>query len=1139
MKLTTLYCQFPGRKTYDQILRIMKFTAIFLLAACLQVHAHSYAQKITINEKKVSLQKVFKEINHQTGYQFFYKDALLNQAGKLNIEVKDASIEEVLRLCFQNLPISFSIVDKTIIIKPKEKIIEKPTIAVTIPVPDETPLAINVAGTVTDEKGNLLSGVSVMVKGTKQGTTTDANGRFLLNLPDGKQILVFSFIGFKQMEIPVNNQTDLKIVLSEVTNEMDQVVVVGYGTQIRKNLSSSISVVDMKKLNTTSANSFEAALQGQAAGVQVIQSSALGGSSVNIRIRGTSSVVGSSEPLYVIDGIPVESGEISQPNPGAQVKNYNLQMSSSTNVLASINPSDIQSIEVLKDASAAAIYGSRGANGVVLITTKKGKAGKTKISASAVFGMSEATHRPTLLNADQYIELSQEAWVNSGNNIDDYWTKSGVLKDGLTKEQAQQTNTDWIDQTLQTGVLQDYNISMSGGSNNTSFYLSGFLKDESTILKGNTYRRFGSRLNLEHKLNKIFTIGTKMSLSHVDDSPVPTAWAGGTGGVTDMLPIWPIYKDDGSFFNIIYTHPVAANAYHKINLTSNQVFGNWYMNAKIMNGLNFRSDYGVNLLTNDDFKYVDGRFLGTRRANSASIIGNRFSWNWNNSLNYIKRFNNHNLDFLVATEAQKFTQKVNTTIGDGFINTTLQYPQDAITKTLTYTQTGYSFLSYIGRINYDYKGKYLFSTSMRADASSRFGVNNRWGYFPSASVGYLISDEEYFKPLTNTFNFLKLRVSYGFVGNAGIGNNTYSTNYSTILYNGATGLNLDNLGDDKLGWEKTAQLDIGITFEALKGRISGEIDYYSKLTSNLLLRFPVSQLTGVSDVTKNVGALSNKGIDVMIKSQNIKTKNFSWETSLNFNHNENKVTKLLPGIEDGLVTYDLFSASALKIGSPVGMAPMVIWTGVDPATGEDTYLEKSTQKILTYSEIIASYGNFNTFTQTNQEFRGNPWPKYTGGFTNNFNWKNWNISALFTFSVGQEFALGDQHRYEAPFGASKINPPAYTMDRWQQPGDITSVAKLTTRDINYAASTQQLHRTDYLRFKDLTMGYTFNSKNKLALNGLRCYVRFTNLLTFTKAPDDYWDPEFSGGNYNNTGAIGYDKMAPQAKFYMFGISYEF
>ncbi len=1115
-------------------MRIMKCFTILIFAASLHVGARSTAQTINFSEKQVSLSKIFKEINAQTGYRFFYKDALINKAEKIDLQVQGASISEVLNICFQNLPISYSIVDKTIVLKEKSKEIKGINSSAPSPLPGK------VTGMITDENNKPLSYVSVTVKGSAIGTTTGNDGKFTLEVPDGNKVLIISMLGYKTLEVPLNGMQEINISLSQSTSQLEQVVVVGYGTQIKKNLSSSISTIDVEKLNTISAPSFEGALQGQAAGVQVSQSSALGGSAVSIRIRGTSSVVGSSEPLYVIDGIPVESGSISNSNnPGAGVNNYALQTAANTNVLASINPSDIESIEILKDASAAAIYGSRGANGVVLVTTKKGKPGKTKIHASGAFGISEATHKPTFLNGPQYIMLAQEAWVNSGKDINDFWTKSKVLVDGLTQEEAMKTNTNWVNETLQTGLMEDYNISLSGGNEKTSLYTSAFLKNQSTIIRGNDYKNFGTRLNMEHRLNNILKVGAKMMVSHVDNQQVPTSWAGGVGNVAWMLPIWPVRKEDGSYFYLNENHPVAGVDLNTTSLKSNQFFGTWNINARIINGLNFRSEYGLNLLTNDDFYHKDSSINYTGKTTSATVLGNTTSWNWNNSLNYQKRLNNHNFDVLIATEAQKFKQKSNTVLGDTYFNSELQYPQDAANKSASYFETAYSFLSYIGRINYDFKGKYLLSMSLRADGSSRFAKNNKWGYFPSASVGYIPSEEKYFAPLKNIFNFFKIRASYGVVGNAGIGNYTYASTYKTLIYNGNTGITLTNLGDDNLGWEKTNQLDIGLNFEAFEGRITGELDYYNKLTTNLLLDYPVTQLSGVGSITKNVGQLTNKGYDIYLKSVNIKTKKFSWETSINFNHNENKVVKLQDGIIGGLTVSGFLFSSSLEVGLPVGLQEMVEWKGVDKETGEDTYLEISTGKTLGYNEIISGYGNFNNFFNANKKYMGNPWPKFTGGFNNNLTWNNWNLNILFTYAAGMDFSLGDMKRYLAPFGNIKYNAPVFLLDRWQNPGDDATVSQLTTQNINWTPTTEHLNRTDYLRLKDVTLGYSFKSKNNSFLNGFNCYARISNLLTFTKAPDYYWDPEFTGVNYSNTTALSVDRSAPQSKTYMFGLSYDF
>lgn len=1128
------------KKTLWHIMRLT-FVQITLMAAfCTMVDAHDVkAQEVlnrgvSIKAQSQSLKTILAQIEKQTEARFVYSDTRIPIEKQVFVNANGQTLEKVLKELFPPMGVRYQVSGNFIVLsKLKNETAENDA-------PEEaSPPAFTLTGTVTDEKGELLVGASVVLEGTTKGTFTNERGTYILELEDADKSgnLVFSYVGYEKQTVAIAGRTTISIVLKEA-GTLSEVVVVGYGTQIRKNLSSSISKVDVEKVNFSGVNSFEAAIQGMAAGVQVTQSSALAGSAVNIRIRGSSSVVASSEPLYVIDGIPVEAGGIGSSNPGQAINNFNLQAAANSNVLASLNPADIASIEILKDASSAAIYGSRGSNGVVLITTKKGTAGKTKINVSSTFAISEPTRKIPLLNSQQYIELAQEAWVNSGNKLVDFWPKSRVLQNGLTEAQAKETNTNWVDETLRTGYLQDHNFSMSGGTDMTTFYISANLKNQSSILRGNDYKSYGFRMNLEHTAKKNFTLGAKMAISHVNNNQVPTSWAGGVGHVNEMLPIWPIYNSDGSYFRPI-NNPVAQINLRDMNLKSNQFYGTWYARARIARGLTFRSEYGVNLLNNDDYHFREGVIIWHGRATAGTLIGNNVSWNWNNSLNFQKQFKGHNIDILLATEAQKSARTENTALGEGFFNSATIYPQDAAIKILGYSQSGYSFNSYISRINYDFNGKYLFSASLRSDGSSRFAANSRWGYFPAASVGYILSEEKYFEPLKNTLNFLKLRASYGIVGNAGIGNNTFTTNYNTATYNGNAGIFMRNLGDNKLGWEKTAQLDLGLTWEALNGRISGEFDYYNKRTTDLLLGYPVSALTGVDLITTNVGILTNKGVDIMLNSDNVRNTNFTWETKFTLNFNKNNMVEILPGRSEGVTLNSFLGSTTLQPGLPVGISQMVVWKGVDSESGQDTYLEQSTGNTLTTSQINAIYGNFNNYWVKNFIYTGNPWPKNTGGLYNGFTWKNWDMGFLFTWAVGLEYSFGDAKRYLDPFGGYKINPPTHLLDRWQKPGDITDVSPVTTANIQWGTTTEHLFRTDFLRLKDVNIGYTFRGSKNSIMNGLRLSMRFSNLLTFTKAPDFFWDPEFTGVNFNNSSALGSDKGAPQAKFYMFNVLWNF
>ncbi len=1118
-----------------KILLTMKLLLILVFITAFQVSAvsiYSQANRISISADNKSVRDIIMEIEKKTEISFFFNDNLQELDRKITVSLKNRPVYEVLDVSLSQADLTYQeIKENFVVLIPLKKDNNQASLQPTI-----------ITGQVSDDSGYPVIGATIVVESTGEGTITDADGKFAIQVPSTNATLIISFVGMSTQEISLEGRTQLSVTMESEAIGLEEVVAVGYGTQVKKNLSSSIAKVDAEKLANAPLPSFEGGLQGRAAGVQVTTSSALAGSAIRVRVRGTSSASANSEPLYVIDGIPVESGEISTSQPGQGIGEWNLQTAANTNVLASLNPADIESIEILKDAAASAIYGSRGANGVVLITTKKGKAGKTQVTATASFGLSEPTHRIQLLNAEQYLELSQEAWANAGLPMDRFWQSSGVLPDGLTREEAENTDTDWIDEVLQIGNTQDYNISVTGGNDKTIFYMSGNLKDESSILRGNEYQRFGARMNLEHQLTNRIRVGGKMMLTHINDQQVPTSWAGGVGNVTDMLPIWPVNKEDGSYFNIDENHPVAGVDLRDIHLTSNQILGNYFLKLKIIEGLNFRSEFGANLLFNDDFHYRDGRITSHGRTISSTVIGNRVSWNFKNIVNYKKRIKKHGFDILAAVEAQDFDYRSNSMFGDTYFNSSLVKPADAEVKNASYFETGYSFLSYIGRFNYDFADRYLLSFSFRADGSSRFAENNRWGYFPAGSIGYILSDESFYTPLRNVFNFMKLRASYGIVGNAEIGDHAYYSSYSTTTYNANTGLVLQNLGDDELGWESTAQLNLGITFEAFDGGISGEFDYYNKKTTDLLLPFPVSGMTGVATVTKNVGELSNIGFDILLNTVNVQTDNFRWETNFTFNQNKNEVISLSEELGEGLETGGLFGSRELHVGYAVGVTSMVEWTGVDPATGEDAYLDSDGNEIL-YSEIINQYGSFNTFYNEHKKPMGNPWPDFTGGIDNRFTYKNWYMNFLFTYAVGMDHWLGELKRTLAAFGSTKVNPHDIVLDRWQQPGDDARVSQLNVQNINWTTTSEQLSRLDYLRLKDLTLGYRFNFQDNRLVRGINCYLKFTNLLTFTKAPEYYWDPEFVGvvqsREANNFGAATDYKTAPQAKIYMLGLSVDF
>jgi len=1127
--------QFSIYLIYGVGLLIYLFQGVALAKVNNRVQNNSFEsiKKVRINLvlKNDNIRSTFKKIENITPFVFAYDEKDVGMNRYFNGSYVDQTVYSVLVDIAKKSNLNFRQVNQSINVQkntPGEEL--DPVIS---------KQERSVSGIVYDEANEGLPGANVVIKGTSSGTITDYEGNYRLNIPDENITLVFSAIGYDDKEVVVGARSVIDVTLNVNVQELEEVVVMGYGTQIKRKMTSSVSRVNVEKLNSAATNSFEGGLQGIVPGVQVTTSSALGGSAIRVRIRGTSSVSANSEPLYVIDGIPIESGEISTSQPGGGIQEWNLQQAANTNVLASLNPADIESMEVLKDAAAAAIYGSRGANGVVLITTKNGKSGETQVSVSGSFGLSEATNKIDLLNAKQYLILAKKAWYNSGFDMADFWANSGVLVDGLTQEEAERTDTDWVDQVLQVGQVADYNVSISGGSEKTTFFLSANVKDQTTILRGNKYQRFGTRLNVDHKISEKLSIGGRLMLTYINDRQVPTNWAGGVSNVSEMLPIWPVRKEDGSYFNVSDEQPVAGVDLRTINLKSNQILGNWYFKYQILDALSFRSELGSNLLFNDDFHFRDGQITSHGRSVASTVNGKRMGYNWKNIVNMTKTFGQHRLDLLGASEMQSYTSKLNSVFGDTFINSTLTRPQDAAIINAANSESAYSFLSYISRLNYDFQDRYMLSVSFRADGSSRFGPDNRWGYFPAISLGWVLSDEDFFSTLSTGVNFLKIRMSYGLVGNSEIGDYSYLSTYGTSTYNANTGLGISNVGDDELGWETTSQLNLGITFEILEGRINGEFDVYDKTTNDLLLPFPVSQMTGVSLVTRNAGTLTNKGYDLVINSVNINKSSFKWSSTVTLNYNENLVTSLGDElIEDGISASVGLGGISIFPGYPVGVNQLVEWVGVDQFTGEDTYKDLE-GNVLSYSQAIEDYGSFALFSQANRRPMGNPWPNYTGGLENRFSFKKFYGSVLFTFATGQTYEDGYMKALTQPFGGNKLNPPKHMLNSWSSPdGNTSNVSQVNTSNVFWEGTSEHLYSTDYLRLRDLTIGYKITTRGT-KVKGFDISLKMVNALTFTKAPNFFWDPEFTGvvqsRQANNIGAGGAFKQSPQAKSIILGL----
>ncbi len=1007
-------------------------------------------------------------------------------------------------------------------------------------------------GLVTDETGEALIGATVISKkNAGLGTITDFDGSYEIALPENNDTLIFSYTGYAAKEATVLNQSEINISLTPQLQTLDEVVVVGYGTQKKRFTTGAISKVSNEELENLAQSTVESSLQGKIAGVQVTTSDAMAGSPVSIRIRGTSSIVASSEPLYVVDGVPVVSGNFSHNDASV----WRLATAHESNALSQLNPSDIESIEVLKDASAAAIYGSRGANGVVLITTKRGKEGKTKFDFGVQTGFSRETNRISLLDGPTYLMLAKEAWANSNadaqvddnprndnrfstaNDFEKFWAT--ILPPGLTREVAERTSTDWIDFALRDGNFKEANFSSSGGNAKTTFYIGGTYRDEKGIYKGNDFQRYNARVNLDHKPTENIMLGARIAYTVTDNDIIPISWAGGLGTAqSQALPFWPVFNEDGTYFNAQSGNNVAAELSNtEMNQKGTSLLGNVFGQLNFWKKFTLRSEFGINNIYKKERYYRSA--IIEPNAIATAVLSESINWNVNNTLAYTHQTGEHAIDVLAGLNATKNDFFTNIIDGETFPNPALKNPENAAIQNASISTSQFAFLSFLGRVNYRYKEKYLLGASIRRDGSSRFGRGNRWGTFPAASVGWIISEENFLKG-DPTLTFLKLRASYGQTGNAEIGNFEYFGSFATSNYVDLPGIIIQEIDNDNLSWESTIQYDIGLDFGLWNGRIEGGIDFYLKETTDLLSEVDVSGLSGVERVTSNIGSLENKGFDLSLTSHNLAGR-FKWATSLNLAYNKNVITDL--GGRD-FIPGQAFGLGAVGVGFPVGARYLVEWAGIAASdrtttvTNPETGSQQEIQIRGGDNLYINKFGEVtNIFDPSDQKFLGNPTPVWSGGLTNSFSYKNLDISILFTFAAGHDLANDEQYFQYTGFGYG------WTMwddalNRWQKQGDQTHIQRLTWAPARNISS-RFVYNADFVRLKDVTVGYQLPRSllTKLRISSARLFMKGTNLATFTDYPG--WDPEY---NRDGAGNVNQGKSwlpSPQAKSISFGLNMSF
>ncbi len=990
-----------------------------------------------------------------------------------------------------------------------------------------------VIGKVTDGRdGSPVVGASILAKGSRSGTVSGNDGTFSFSVPESIKALVISALGFETIEVAISGSSVSVSLKASQSQSLDEVIVTGYGTKIKRDLTGNIARVKGSEVANIPVPNFTEALQGRAAGVFVEANNGKVGEGVKVRIRGTGSIGASNEPLYVVDGIPINTDGLSG------------------NALADINFNDIETFDILKDASAASIYGSRAAGGVVLITTKKGKAGRTNLNVNFQYGINKPTGYRGFLNAQEYVDLLREAAINSDiiegvNPLDPTQYPGSWLQfaegrltrySGYSSWQNLETNTDWeklaFNDNARTKLVD---ITASGGTDKTRFFISGGFNDQDGILILNNFQRISSRFNLEHDASDKVKIGFNLSVSRTVsnrnnlDNAFQTPMQ-----LVALAPITPPRDLNG----VLYDRPVTTyynglieTEDSKFKSTSFRNIGNVYLNYKFFKGLVFRTEFGADILSQNDELFRGNRTLTGLSTNGfgSSSWFRTLNTNTNNYFNYVKTLNGkHDIDATLGMAYQKFSTDFASVQGEDFPVNALQRLASAgrITGGSS-SLTESSILSYFARLNYKFNNKYLVALSGRVDGSSRFGKDNKYGFFPAASVGWVLSEENFLKN-SSWINFLKLRTSWGLNGNdAGFGNFSQLGLWGAARYNNVSALVPTQLANPKLKWEKNEQLDIGVDFGLFGNRLTGEIDYYHRKTKDLIYNVPVPGTSGFATQTVNVGSMENKGFEFVLNSDNIRGRDFRWNTSLNLSRNMNKITKL-DGEQTTIPGNDGRFLNSLIVGEPIGVFYGPKFAGADPANGDALYY---LQDGKTTTNNYNAAGNF---------IVGDPNPDWIGGLTNTFSYKGIELSVLFQGVFGNQIINGAGGFMSASFDWFD-NQTRDQLRRWQQPGDITDVPQLRLgygNGIN--ASSRYVEDGGYVRLKNVTLAYNLSNAvlSKLKIRSARIYFTGINLATFT----DYtgWDPEVNTdyrASNRNQGSDFY--AAPQIKSFTFGINLGF
>lgn len=1103
--------------TLKKILSIMKLTVVFLIAFSLQISASVYSQttKLSLNVQNQSIKDILYLIENQTDFRFIYESGKINLDKKVSVQVREQSVEFVLRQLFNNEGVDYEITENNLIL--------------INPSPEQLKSAAQeknrkkITGVVRDQKGEPIIGANVFEKGTTNGTVTDIDGKYSLEVSMGS-LLQISYIGYDSKEIKVGNSDVVNILLTEDTETLDEVVVIGYGTVKKSDLTGAVGSVQMKDVSQVGITSADRALQGQIAGVQVNARTGQPGESMMIRVRGSNSLAGGNEPLYVIDGMPVEK------------------------MNSDINPEDILSMEVLKDASSTAIYGSRGANGVVLITTKRGSTGEATVDYNGYIGISMLRKKLDLLEKDDYIAMVNEVSQNDGNGI------------VITPDQAALLpNNDWQDLVYQTALTHSHQVSVSGGTDKTKLYSSLNYMNQEGIIKGSNYNRFAIRVNGDQKLAENLSLSASVAYSYgTQNSANSNADGGGAIAYTAMVmpPTSEVKDADGNYTTFTGTpwggtNPVGMSELYKNQVVNSRLLANMALNYEMLEGLTFRVNAGAEVNTASTDRYIpiglsaggklDGDALKTK-SSYYTIINE-------NILTYDKKFNrNHALNLMGGITFQTYQYDELQGSGTGFLRDVYETNNLGAASNPGVPASGfndYRMVSFLGRVNYNLMERYLFTATARYDGSSKFSKNHKFAFFPSAALAWRISEEDFMKDVDWLSNF-KLRTSVGQTGNQSI--SPYQTfaqlgTSSPIFGNGKdVGFVLSSMANDDLKWETTTQTDLGIDLGFFNNRLNISFDYYWKQTCDLLYNATLPPSSGYTSMLRNLGRIDNKGFEIAINTVNMKGK-VNWTTNLNITSNKSIVKDL---------GTDVYGNKIQQIDAPVsggnwfplfvGKAPFQLYgyeiEGIYQTDEEARLNGEATKKAgdYRYKDTDGKAG----ITTGDKTIIANTQPKFTFGLTNVINWNNFEFSFLVIGSVGGDIVNEFNKSITNIGGTWNIRKDVWE-NHWTPENPNAKYARASASTKDYLAfgdpNSLWVENGSYLRFKDIKLAYTlptqlFSGPRKPKIS---VYVSGQNLITITSY--SHYDPEAS---WTSSAVNGWDRgVYPSAKSFTLGLQVKF